>query len=94
MGIFFTFAEMQLASLVTELDESLQLDCPTDILPDSEESIWAKRTEKQEEKWSLLRPKLFEETLAYSGCADPNVSEGNCLCNLYIIFIGLLHMWI
>lgn len=28
-------------------------------------SDWTKRVEKQEEKWSLLRPQLFEEMLTY-----------------------------
>ncbi len=63
------------AELVAELDECVHLDHPPEVLVDNtDESMWTKRTEKQEEKWLLLRHKLFEETLAYSGFLDPNVS--------------------
>ena len=66
----------EVEALVKELDECVQLDCPIEpVCDDTEESAWTKRTERQEEKWSSLRPKLMEETLTYLGCADPNVSH-------------------
>ena len=72
----YLFEEHEVEALVKELDECVQLDCPIEpVCDDTEESAWTKRTERQEEKWSSLRPKLMEETLTYLGCADPNVSH-------------------